>query len=76
MFQGLPRYATAPSPSLSDFYRSFKIFNALLLLYQLRKSDGDRAIVPLPPGVRNKRVRKLVEKWEPPAKALTRYKKK
>ncbi len=28
------------------------------------------------PAVRNKRVRKAVEKWEPPVKALKRHKKK
>jgi hypothetical protein len=38
-----------------------------------REGSGRGAgIITLMPAVRNKRVRKAVEKWEPPVKALKR----
>jgi hypothetical protein len=39
-------------------------------------SGGDAGITTPTPAVRNKRVRKAVEKWEPPVKAPKRQKKK
>jgi hypothetical protein len=62
---------------LATLFFSCQNSSSILVLFRGREgSGGGAAVTTQTPGVRNKLVKKAVEKWDPPVKAPKHNKKK